>query len=61
MGDNFVSCISHEEGSKLPEHQMLKCGEHFDPTQFMHPVKKHLDLCGMLSQLFFLFTTYLIR
>ena len=55
MGGKF------EEGSKLPEHQMLKCGEHFDATQFMNPAKKHLDLYGMLSQLVFLFTTHLIR
>ena len=23
---------------------MVKCGEHFDATQFMNPVKKHLYL-----------------
>ena len=37
---------------------MLKCGEQFDTTQFMNPVKKHLDLYGMLSQLFFLLKEY---
>ena len=40
---------------------MLKCGEHFDATQFMNPAKKHLALYGMLSQLVFLFTTHLIE
>ena len=32
---------------------MLKCGEHFDATQLINPVKKHLGLYRMLSQLLF--------
>ena len=35
----------------------MKCFEHFDATEFMNPVKKHLDLYEMLSQLIFLLTT----